>query len=237
MRNHGRTYVVVGAILFGATIWGMAEWSFGRRHPRPPPKGSRRPDVDELDAMLSLWFKTAPDGRKVYFPWRSTGHGYTIASEHDYRRLHQQLKVIWVSVPILGYLLVLLASAAFSSGSALLKGYVILALPIVLVFFPLLFYVWLGYWRYWLRCLQPSDEKYKYERMSRQKVMNFVARLYPSGALWLMEIVRARVCKSWDRRLHCQPWKAPARSDRPFWIRRSLFCIHAGSATTRPVRT
>ena len=134
--------------------------------------------MDDLDAMLSLWFKTAPDGRKVYFPWRSTGCGYTIASEHDYRRLHQQLKVIWVSVPILGYLLVLLASAAFSSGSALLKGYVILALPIVLVFFPLLFYVWLGYWRYWLRCLQPSDEKYKYERMSRQKVMNFVARLW-----------------------------------------------------------
>jgi hypothetical protein len=138
MGNHGRTYVVVGAILFGATIWGIAEWSFGRRHPRPPPKGS---DVDELDAMLSLWFNTAPDGRKVYFPWRSTGRGYTIASEHDYRRVHQQLKVIWVSVPILGYLLVLLASAAFSSGSALLKGYVILALPIVLVFFPLLFYV------------------------------------------------------------------------------------------------
>ena len=146
--------------------------------------------MDDLDAMLSLWFNTAPDGRKVYFPWRSTGRGYTIASEHDYRRVHQQLKVIWVSVPILGCLLVLLASAAFSSDSALLKGYVILALPIVLVFFPLLFYVWLGYWRYWLRRLQPSDEKYKYERMSRQEVMNFfVARLYPSGALWLMEIV------------------------------------------------
>ena len=140
--------------------------------------------MDDLDAMLSLWFKTAPDGRKVFFPWRSTGRGYPIASDHDYRRLHQQLKVIWVSVPMLGCLLVLLASAAFSSGSALLKGYVILTLPIVLVFFPLLFYVWLGYW---LRRLQPSDEKY--ERMSLQEGMTFVARLYPSGALWLMEIV------------------------------------------------
>ena len=45
-----------------------------------------------FDALTSGYFKTAPDGRKLFFPWGVLGRGYTIDSEQDYERLRRQVK-------------------------------------------------------------------------------------------------------------------------------------------------
>ena len=46
-----------------------------------------------FDALTSSYFKTAQDGRKLFFPWGPLGRGYVIASERDYKRLQRQVKV------------------------------------------------------------------------------------------------------------------------------------------------
>jgi len=79
-----------------------------------------------FDAITSPWIKTAPDGRKVFFPWGAMGRGFAIASEHDYRRLNKQLTVQWVS----GYLFGMLAVAFFANGYASLS-FVIVAIVLV----------------------------------------------------------------------------------------------------------
>ena len=40
-----------------------------------------------FDALMSSWFKTLPDGRKLFYPRGAWGRGYIIASEPDYKRL------------------------------------------------------------------------------------------------------------------------------------------------------
>ena len=45
-----------------------------------------------FDALTSGYFKTAPDGRKLFFPWGILGRGYTIDSDPDYERLRRQVK-------------------------------------------------------------------------------------------------------------------------------------------------
>ena len=42
-----------------------------------------------FDALTSGYFKTAPDGRKLFFPWGVLGRGYAIDSEQDYERLRR----------------------------------------------------------------------------------------------------------------------------------------------------
>jgi hypothetical protein len=49
-----------------------------------------------FDFLTSGCFKTAHDGRKLFFPWGVLGRGYTIASEQDCLRLHQQIKIYMV---------------------------------------------------------------------------------------------------------------------------------------------
>jgi hypothetical protein len=167
---------ILMTLLILLTLW---ETYLKRRKERSARRmDSPRPDVFDLDPMLSRMFKTAPDGHKVFFPL-GPGRGYTIASEQDYRRLGQQLKVLWVAVFLLGILLVYIALQTFLYGSAILIGYVILALP-ALIFLPLPYFVWLGYW---LCRLQPSDEKY--ETMSLEDW----AHLNSAWTLWLMEII------------------------------------------------
>jgi len=39
------------------------------------------------------YFKTTQDGSKLFFPWAARGAGYVIASEQDYQRLRQQIKL------------------------------------------------------------------------------------------------------------------------------------------------
>ena len=103
-----------------------------------------------LDAITSSSIQTAPDGRKVFFPWGAMGRGYAIASEHDYRRLEKQLTVQWV----LGYLFSVPALVLFANGYAPS----LLAFFIVFVLWLLFYLAWLRYWR---PRLQPSDEKFE----------------------------------------------------------------------------
>ena len=46
-----------------------------------------------FDGLTSGSFKTAEDGRKLFFPWGVLGRGYVLASEQDDARLRRQLKV------------------------------------------------------------------------------------------------------------------------------------------------
>ena len=44
-----------------------------------------------FDALTSSYFKTAADGRKLFFPWGVLGRGYLFDSDRDYERLRRQL--------------------------------------------------------------------------------------------------------------------------------------------------
>jgi hypothetical protein len=120
-----------------------------------------------FDFLTSGYFKTAHDGRKLFFPWGVLGRGYAIASEQDYLRLQQQIKIYMVVS------LVLVISSASLEGD--LVGLVVATLLIG-------FYaVWS---RYLLRRLQRSDE-----RLSLQEAMTSQAHQFGPVVLWLLEIV------------------------------------------------
>jgi hypothetical protein len=96
-----------------------------------------------FDALMSSWFKTLPDGRKLFYPRGAWGRGYIIASEQDYKRLRQQIKVYLI------VMVVLMIGASVSPGYLWILGLGVLLLGFYyLVFAP-----------YCVRGLQPSDEK------------------------------------------------------------------------------
>jgi hypothetical protein len=45
-----------------------------------------------FDALTSGYCKTAPDGRKLFFPRGVLGRAYAIDSQQDYERLRRQVK-------------------------------------------------------------------------------------------------------------------------------------------------
>ena len=119
-----------------------------------------------FDALTSSCFKTAQDGRKLFFPWGVWGRGYAVASEQDYERLRRQVKAYMVAslVPIIV--------------TAALQAYVgALVIGVLLVAFYL---VWM---RFLLRGLLPSDE-----RLSVQGSMTAQARAHSAAGLWFLEI-------------------------------------------------
>jgi hypothetical protein len=118
-----------------------------------------------FDAVTSVSsFRITADGRKVFFPWGVLGRGYATASERDYRRLRQQVKLLSLGG--------LLLASSLVNGPASLKGYLTLAFPIVLLLYLSFYLVWL---RYWLPRLQPSNERV--ERMSLPEGTHFTAFL------------------------------------------------------------
>jgi hypothetical protein len=51
---------------------------------------------------VSIYFKTAQDGRQLFFPWLFWGRGYVIPSEQDYQRLKRQLRTYKsISLPLI----------------------------------------------------------------------------------------------------------------------------------------
>jgi hypothetical protein len=120
-----------------------------------------------LDAVISSFFKTAQDGRKLFYPRGVWGGGYAIASEPDYKRVVRQIKGFW------GVLLVLMTIGA------VLQGYLGLFISgaFLLVFY---FIVWAPYL---VRGLQPSDEK-----LSLQESYTSQALGHSSARLWSWEI-------------------------------------------------
>jgi hypothetical protein len=166
-----------------------------------------------FDALTSSCFKTAQDGRKLFFPWGVWGRGYVVASEQDYERLRRQVKAYMVValVPIIV--------------TAALQAYVgALVIVVLLVAFYL---VWM---RFLLPGLLPSDE-----RLSVQDSMTAQARAHSAAGLWFLEIgalafvgLGIMIYRYRPRQLaHC------ARIDHFFRFLRGHRGAHARSAAAR----
>jgi hypothetical protein len=119
-----------------------------------------------FDALTSAYFKTTPDGRKLFFPWGVLGRGYAIDSEQDYERLRRQVKAYTI------------VSMVLVIGLAALRAYVG-----AVVIGALLISFYLGWMRYLLRGLHQSDE-----RLSLQDSMTSQARAHSATGLWLLQI-------------------------------------------------
>ena len=99
-----------------------------------------------FDALTSSYFKTAQDGRKLFFPWGVLGRGYIVDSEQAYERLRRQIKVF----TLIGLVLIFGASA--------LARYV--AALVIAAVFIVFYVVWSPFL---LRGLQQSNEKLSLE--------------------------------------------------------------------------
>jgi hypothetical protein len=120
-----------------------------------------------LDAVTSRNFKTAADGRRLYFPWGAGGRGYVLASEQDYERLQLQTKIF------------LAVSLVLIIGTVVLQAWISLVAAVVLL---------MGFQWLWARSLakrlQPSEE-----RLSLQETWTTQARLFGPVGLWLLEVL------------------------------------------------
>ena len=120
-----------------------------------------------FDALTSSVFKTASDGRKLFFPWGVMGNGYVVVSEQDYQRLRRQCKAF----NIVGVGLIL--------ATGILEGYLW-----GLVITALLVAFYIGWARYQLRGLQPSNESLSLnESMTSQAITQNV------WVLWLLTVI------------------------------------------------
>src|SRR5664279_580266 len=79
-----------------------------------------------FDALMSSWFKTLPDGCKLFYPRGVWGRGYIVASEQDYIRLRQKIKVYLI------VMLVLMIGASVTPGYLGLLGLGVLLLGFLL---------------------------------------------------------------------------------------------------------
>jgi hypothetical protein len=126
-----------------------------------------RPRAGYFNALTSGYFKTARDGRKVFFPSGAMGRGYAIPSDEVYERLARRIKI---------YLIVSLVAVI---GAVATKHYLI---AFVIAGFSIIFYrIWTPYL---VRGLQPSDEL-----LSIRESMATQARAHGAVGLWLLEIV------------------------------------------------
>jgi len=119
-----------------------------------------------FDALTSASFRTAQGGSRLFFPWGTWGRGYAVASEQDYERLRQQMKIYYIVALVLVV------------GSAIVKIYSAAIVTVLLMGFYL---VWM---RLLLPRLQPSNE-----RLSLPESMSTQAHLHSAAGLWLLEIV------------------------------------------------
>lgn len=119
-----------------------------------------------FDALTSGAFKTAQDGRRLFFPWGVVGPGYVLASEQDYDRLHRHIKIFMIVALVL------------IIGTMTLQVYVGATVTVLLM---------AGYaaWaRNEVRGLKPADE-----RLSLDESMTSQAVSHNAGFLWAAAIV------------------------------------------------
>ena len=120
-----------------------------------------------FDALTSSYFKTEPDGRRLFFPWGVLGRGYVLASERDYERLRGQLK----AYTIVTLILTIGAAALHSYVGAIIVGVALIAF----------YLVWA---QFLLRGLPQSDE-----RLSLEESMTSQGLAHNAAMLWLLEIL------------------------------------------------
>ena len=115
-----------------------------------------------FDALTSGAFKTAQDGRRLFFPWGVLGSGYELPSEQDYERLRR-----WVK----GYMIV---SLVLIIALGMLNAYLVGGIVVVLLMAS--YAVWA---QMVVRGLQPSGE-----RLSMRESMATQAVTHSAGFLW-----------------------------------------------------
>jgi len=109
--------------------------------------------MGSFDIVSRNLFKTAPDGRQVFFPVGIFGRGYTFGSAEDYRRLRRQVNAFML-VELVA--IIILGIVRYSVASPALAYYWPIAFLGLLLFFVVLYFLWM---RSWLGRLQPSDER------------------------------------------------------------------------------
>ncbi len=119
-----------------------------------------------FDGLTSGSFKTAQDGRRLFYPWGYLGRGYVLASEQDADRLRRQLKI---------YYIVMLAAIV---GTSAVHAFVISAAVagICIIFYAV-----------WAR-RQVAGLQRAGEAMSFRDSTALQARAFGPRALWLLEI-------------------------------------------------
>lgn len=118
-----------------------------------------------FDGLTSGSFKTAQDGRRLFFPWGYLGRGYVLASDQEAERLRRQVKAY--------YVVMLVAIVATSGVHAFMLSAAVAALAIV-------FYaVWA---RRQVARLQPAQEAMSFGESAQAQ-----ARAYGPGKLWMLE--------------------------------------------------
>jgi hypothetical protein len=118
------------------------------------------------EARIAVYFKTAQDGKKLYFPWLYWGRGYIIPSQPDYERLRRQLGT-YKSVSF-----VLIVAVCATQHYTAAFGLAVLI--------PAFYAVWT---KHLVAGLETTDEK-----MSLKEALSSQARNYSAFALWSLEI-------------------------------------------------
>jgi hypothetical protein len=119
-----------------------------------------------FDRLNSVYFKTARDGRKLYFPWGLWGRGYVVPSEQDYERLRRQLKTFWAV-----YFALIIPVCA---GQYYIAAFVLAVLIT-------------AFYAAWSRHLAAGLEVTN-ERLSLREAMASQARAYNALTLWSLEL-------------------------------------------------
>jgi hypothetical protein len=118
-----------------------------------------------FDGLTSANFKTAQDGRKLFFPWGYLHRGYVLASEQDAERIRKQLKTYYV---------VLIAAII---GTSMIHAFIVSAAVAGL---GMIVY---GIWaRRQVAGLQPGGESMSFGESAAAQ-----ARAYGARRLWMME--------------------------------------------------
>lgn len=119
-----------------------------------------------FDGLTSGNFKTAHDGRRLFFPWGYMGRGYVLDSQAGDERLRRQIKIY--------YLVMLVALVGISAAHAF-------AISAAVAVAGLVFYtIWI---RRQVAGLQPTGETMSFRESSASQARAFGAR-----SLWLLEI-------------------------------------------------
>jgi hypothetical protein len=120
-----------------------------------------------FDALTSSYFKVAPDGRRLFFPWGVLGRGYALVSEQQYERLRRQLKI---------YTAVSLIAIVASAGLRFYIATLVIGAALMI------------YYALWSRYLL-SDLQATQERLSPRDSLSAQARVHSTFGLWSLEIV------------------------------------------------
>lgn len=138
-----------------------------------------------FDEMGNRYFKSAQDGRVLFFPWGRLSRGYVVASREEYERMHRRLGIsitIWLVLVIVTILWNYgLGIIVFDLGVALYAAWVL----------------------YRVQSLSPSEERLPV--VKRELVNNGFTLAF----LWLAQLTVLAVLGLWIFTLVIKPYNMP----------------------------